>query len=46
MESGKMEKVTEAEQKLGGMVENIQENLKMTNQTGRELLNTPMDQNT
>ena len=38
MESGKMEKVTETEQKLGGMVENIQENLKMTNRMVKGLL--------
>ena len=38
MESGKMEKVTEMEQKLGEMVENIQVNLKMTNRMAKGLL--------
>ena len=33
-----MEKVTGVEQKLGTMVENIQENLKMTNRMAKELL--------
>ena len=37
-ESGKMERVTEAEQKLGGMVENTRENLKMTSRMVKELL--------
>ena len=41
-----MEKVTETEQKLGGMVENIQENLKMTNRMAKELLFILMVQTT
>ena len=38
MENGKKEKVMEVEQKLGKMVENILDNLKMINQTAKELL--------